>query len=209
MGLLKQVDKSFTRNTEPTFQAINSKGFAIEVLRPLEPVEPTLVTAGDRLVPMYLAGLDMLLSVPEASEIVIAEDGFLLRIRVPDPAAYVLHKLWVADRPDRRPDKARRDRKQELAVARLIREQLPNYGFDIDRVQNFPEPLLDYLEQVAAFDALIGSRFFAACRLFRSGAGRRWRNRRSLLPCGISTDAGCRAGLGAGKHWAGWCPAPG
>lgn len=150
MGLLKRVDKSFTRNTERSFQAINSKGFAIEVLRPLEPVEPPLIADGDHLVPMYLAGLDMLLAVPEISETVIAEDGFPLRIRVPDPAAYVLHKLWVADRPDRRPDKARRDRKQAMAVARLIAEQLPNYGFAIDRLQNFPEPLLDYLEQVAS-----------------------------------------------------------
>jgi len=58
MGLLKRVDKSFTRNTERTFQAINSKGFAIEVLRPLEPVEPPLVADGDSLVPMHLAGLD-------------------------------------------------------------------------------------------------------------------------------------------------------
>lgn len=149
MGLLKRVDKSFTRNTERTFQAVNSKGFAIEVLRPLEPVEPPLITDGDRLVPMHLAGLDMLLAVPAATETVIAEDGFPLRIRVPDPAAYVLHKLWVADRPDRRPDKARRDRQQAMAVASLIREQLPNYGFDIDRVQNFPEPLLDYLQQVS------------------------------------------------------------
>lgn len=149
MGLLKRVDKSFTRNTERTFQAINSKGFAIEVLRPLEPVEPPLLADGDCLVPMHLAGLDMLLSVPEASEIVIAMDGFPLRIRVPDPAAYVLHKLWVADRPDRRPDKARRDRRQAMAVARLIREQLPVYGFDVDRIQNFPAPLLDYLDQVS------------------------------------------------------------
>ena len=124
MGLLKRVDKTFTRNTERTFQAINSKGFAIEVLRPLEPTEPPLVTPGDRLVPMHLEGLDMLLATPEASETVIAEDGYPLRIRVPDPAAYVMHKLWVANRPDRRADKARRDRKQAMAVARLIQEHL-------------------------------------------------------------------------------------
>ena|GEM_PF-6962614 len=115
---------------------------------PLEPVEPLLIAEGERLVPMHLAGLDMLLTVPEVTDIASAEDGYPLHVRVPDPAAYVLHKLWVADRPDRRPDKARRERKQALAVARLIREQLPMYGFEIDRVQNFPEPLLAYLDQL-------------------------------------------------------------
>lgn len=146
MGLLKRIDKSFTRNEERSFQAINSKGFALEVLRPLEPTEPPLVADKDRLVPMHLKGLDMLLAVPPVSEVVIAEDGSPLRVRVPDPAAYVLHKLWVADQPDRRADKARRDRKQAYAVARLITTSLPLYGFEIDRVQDFPAPLLDYLD---------------------------------------------------------------
>ncbi len=69
-------------------------------------------------------------------------------MRVPDPAAYVLHKLWVSERPDRRKDKASRDVKQAVALARLIQEHIPFHGFEVDRIQGFAPELLEYLDQV-------------------------------------------------------------
>lgn len=148
MDVLKKVDKTFTRNEERTFQAINASGFAVEILRPEEPKHPPLIAPSDRINPMALAGLDYLLAPALIQEIVIAEDGYPLMLRVPDPAAYVLHKLWVSARDDRRPEKAARDHRQAQALAALINERLPLHGFDIDRIQAFPAPLLDHLDQV-------------------------------------------------------------
>ncbi len=145
MPILKKVDKTFTRNTERSFQAINADGFAIEVLRPELPKEPPLLAEGDGITPIHLKGLDYLLTAPLVTETVIAEDGYPLQITVPDPAVFALHKRWVADQPDRRADKARRDRKQAQAVEELIKERLPQYAFDIDRMQNVAPALLDYL----------------------------------------------------------------
>ncbi len=146
MDLLKKVDKTFTRNEECTFQAINSAGFAVEILRPLEPREPALAAPGDRINPLMLDGLDLLLAPPTVTEIVIAEDGYPLAVQAPDPAAFVLHKRWVAARADRRRDKAQRDLQQAAALVELIHERIPHYDFDIDRMQDFPAALLEYLD---------------------------------------------------------------
>ena len=148
MGMLKKVDKTFTRNTERTFQAINADGFAVEILRPNEPREPALIAPGDQIAPIHLAGMEFLLGAGILAETVIAEDGYPLLMRVPDPAAYVLHKLWVSERPDRRKDKAGRDVKQAMALASLIRERIPFYGFEVDRIQGFAPELLEYLDRV-------------------------------------------------------------
>jgi hypothetical protein len=150
MAILKKVDKTFTRNEERTFQALNASGFAVEVLRPEQPREPALIGANDQINPIHVAGQDDLIATGAISETVIAEDGYPILIRVPDPAAFVLHKLWVAKQKDRRKDKAARDQRQALALAQLIRERIQFYGFDVDRIQNFPPRLLDQLAEVEA-----------------------------------------------------------
>lgn len=150
MAVLKKIDKTFTRNAERTFQAINASGFAVEVLRPEEPELPDLIAHDDGITPMHVKGLDALLSMPPAVETVVADDGFPLKVRVPDPAAYALHKLWVADQPDRRADKAARDRRQAAAVVDLIRQRLPQYSFSVDRVQNMAAQLLAHLDAATA-----------------------------------------------------------
>lgn len=79
-----------------------------------------------------------------------AADGFPLRIQVPDPAVFVLHKLWVSVQPDRRIDKARRDRSQAAAVAGLIAAKLPQFSFAVERIQNMAPALLDHLDEMLA-----------------------------------------------------------
>lgn len=150
MAILKKVDKTFTRNEERTFQALNADGFAVEVLRPEQPREPARIGFMDGITPIRVKGQDDLLAPGVLSETVIAEDGYPILLRVPDPAAFVLHKLWVSQRKDRNPGKATRDKRQALALAQLIRERIPMYGFEVDRIQNFPERLLDQLALVEA-----------------------------------------------------------
>ncbi len=145
MAILKKVDKTFTRNEERTFQALNADGFAVEVLRPEQPREPIRSGFMDGITPIRVKGQDDLLTPGVLSETVIAEDGYPISLRVPDPAAFVLHKLWVSQCNDRHKGKAARDKRQALALAQLIRERIPLYGFEVDRIQNFPQRLLDQL----------------------------------------------------------------
>jgi hypothetical protein len=147
-AVLKRVDKTFRRNSERSFQAINASGFAVEVLCPDEPVMPPLHALRDGITPLHLKGLDMLLTLPLLHEIVIAEDGYPLRLQVPDPVAFTLHKCWVAEQSDRRADKAKRDRLQAIVVADLVKKRMPALGFDVDRIQNLAPALMDYLEVV-------------------------------------------------------------
>ena len=102
LGILKGLDKTYTRNEERTFQAINANGFVVDFLRPLQPSEPPLIGKDDRLNPIAIKGLDWLLE--GAMEVVAIDvDGIGINLRVPDPRVFAAHKLWLSHRPDRQP----------------------------------------------------------------------------------------------------------
>ena len=48
----------------------------------------------------------------------------------PAPRLFALHKLWLAEQPDREPIKNGRDRAQSKTVLRLLLERLPQYPLD-------------------------------------------------------------------------------
>lgn len=124
LGILKQIDETYTRNEERTFQAINSKGFAVELLRAAPPEEPPLIAPDDRINPMALPGLQWLLVAPMAAT-VFDQAGQPLTIRVPDPRIFAAHKLWLAGRKDRKAGKRDRDRAQAEALAEIVSERIP------------------------------------------------------------------------------------
>lgn len=127
MELLRSADKLFTVNTERTFQAINGAGFAVELLKPLEPAMPFKAGEGDQLTPMPLRGQDWLLLRPPVKRIVIGNDGYPLFMRVPDPRLFCLHKAWLSTLDDRNPDKKQRDLAQGQMVAQLLSDRLAAY----------------------------------------------------------------------------------
>lgn len=124
LGILKGIDKTYTRNEERTFQAINASAFVVDFLRPLEPVEPPLIGKDDRLNPIAIEGLDWLLE-GAMDVVVIDQDGMPLNIRVPDPRVFAAHKRWLSQRTDRRPGKRDRDANQSAALASLLAERKP------------------------------------------------------------------------------------
>ncbi len=124
LGVLKGVDKTYTRNEERTFQAINASGFVVDLLRPLHPTHPPLIGKDDRLNPIAITGLDWLLE--GAMDVVaIDHDGVPMNLRVPDPRIFAAHKLWLSQRPDRKPGKRDRDASQAAALAQLLQERKP------------------------------------------------------------------------------------
>jgi hypothetical protein len=144
LGLLGSVDKTFRLAGKRSFRAVNAKGFMVDLLRPTGEGAATTylpsIGLGKDLIADQLEGLQWLSVIPKISQIVIAGDGFPLRMVVPDARVYALHKLWVSLRPDRDPIKRKRDFRQGEIVGRLAIEYL-NLSFDDSEVKRLPVEL--------------------------------------------------------------------
>lgn len=71
-----------------------------------------------------MAGTQWLLAAPQFEQTIIGQDGWPLRIVVPEPRTFALHKLWVSGRDDRSPLKSPRDRAHARVVAELVKTYL-------------------------------------------------------------------------------------
>ena len=155
--LLQSVDPSFTISHEGSFRAINRSGLMVDLIEPM-PNMPSATRSRRQigaskvdLVAAEIKGLQWLQNVPHVSVIVLDESGIPLRMSVPDPRAFALHKYWVSRRSDRDPMKARRDEQQAHAVAGLIIDYLPTFDFaDEHQLSAFPKALRDTAAQLLA-----------------------------------------------------------
>jgi len=121
MGILRRVDRSFVANYG--FNATNNEGYVVDLLCP-ETDDITTVNAGADLEAVPMPGIEWLLRAPQFEQTIIGGDGKPLRIAVPDPRAFALHKLWVSRRDNRDPLKRPRDVMHARIVANLIRTYL-------------------------------------------------------------------------------------
>ncbi len=121
MGILRRVDRSFVANYG--FNATNNEGYVVDLLCP-ETDDITTVNAGADLEAVPMPGIEWLLRAPQFEQTIIGGDGKPLRIVVPDPRAFALHKLWVSRRDNRDPLKRPRDVMHARIVANLIRTYL-------------------------------------------------------------------------------------
>lgn len=144
LGLLRSVDKSFRLAGKRSFRAINGKGFMVDLLRPASKGEAASklpnIGLGRDLLADPVEGLQWLSLIPKLTQIVIAGNGFPLRLVVPDPRVYALHKLWISLRPDRSPIKRKRDFRQGEIVAQLAVEYL-NLSFEDAAMKALPRDL--------------------------------------------------------------------
>ena len=121
MGILRRVDRSFVANYG--FNATNNEGYVVDLLCP-ETDDITTMNAGADLEAVPMPGIEWLLRAPQFEQTIIGGDGKPLRIAVPDPRAFALHKLWVSRRDNRDPLKRPRDVMHARIVANLIRTYL-------------------------------------------------------------------------------------
>jgi hypothetical protein len=142
IGLLHSVDRSFAPVAPNAFRAANDQGYMVDLITPVPPNAAAPHTArlckGDDLEPAGIEGLDWLQNSPRVTQTVIDEKGFPLRMVVPDPRCFAVHKLWVSDQPSRDRANARRDREQALTVAALVNAHLPHLEFDSGELDAFP-----------------------------------------------------------------------
>jgi hypothetical protein len=118
MGILRRVDRSFV--ADYGFNATNSDGYIVDLLCPETDGAKTM-SGGADLEATPMAGVEWLLASPRFEQIIIGQDGWPLKIVVPEPRTFALHKLWVSQRDDRNPLKRPRDEAQARLVAELVR----------------------------------------------------------------------------------------
>ncbi len=145
--VLRSADTSFEMLAPGSFRAVNAKGFMVDLIKPVPKgasaavekarigSDPADMTAAE------IEGLVWLQNSPQIEQTAVDARGFPVRLSVPDPRAYALHKLWLAERPDRDPLKRRRDLRQAAAVAALVVRYLPQMRFDDPGLAALPEAL--------------------------------------------------------------------
>jgi hypothetical protein len=132
LGLLKKADRTFECIREDGYRAANAGQFMVDLV-----VAPRGMNAPDRvtfakadLVATEVPGLQWLLNSPKLETVAIDEDGWPVRLRVPDPRAFALHKAWLSSQASREPLKKPRDLDQAKALARVLEEHLPHLSFE-------------------------------------------------------------------------------
>lgn len=146
IDLLKKVDRTFERQSKALYRAINNKGYLVDLTKPM-PSPPHKITRSsvtenkNDLIASEIENLNWLHAAPVTSSIVIGNDGFPVIFDVPDPGVFAAYKLWLSEQDRRDPQKKSRDKKQGLAVLRLIKEYLPKYQLSDSSLKGLPEEL--------------------------------------------------------------------
>ena len=132
LGLLKKADKTFECIRENGYRAANAGQFMVDLVtapRGMHVAGKVTLGAFD-LVAAEVPGLQWLLNAPKVDTVAIDEDGWPVPIKAPDPRAFALHKAWLCGLNTRDPVKKPRDLAQARAVAKLVREEMPQFSFE-------------------------------------------------------------------------------
>jgi len=153
LSVLKKADRSFKRSSQ-LFRAINKDGYMADLIVP-EPKKPLAVVQEQMgneydLKASGIGSLRWLVNAPKVEAVAIDKKGYPFRMVVPDPRAFAVHKLWVSEQPNRKADKAKRDREQAVAVAELVVNRLPQYRFESKELKMFPREVAE--KGLAALD---------------------------------------------------------
>ncbi len=135
LGLLRKVDSTFAPMGRRSFRAANDEGFMVDLIQPMPrnrfatSGRTTIGASGDPEA-VEIEGLAWLVNSPKLETIVFDERGYPLRISVPDPRAFTMHKAWLSSRDDREPLKRKRDAGQARLVAEIVTQHLPHLAFE-------------------------------------------------------------------------------
>ena len=158
LGVLKRADKSYTIDANSNFRARASSGFMVDLIRqmPRPPWadEPDRFFEGD-LVATDIHNMDWLLSAPHIEQPVIAVDGRVVALTVPDPRAFAAFKFWLSKSDERDPLKKRRDASQAAAVVTLLEQRLPHLN-KWGAFKSFPKDVFANIATARADDAASG-----------------------------------------------------
>jgi hypothetical protein len=143
--VLKEADMTYAVNTERPFQARNAKAYEVEILS--APSRIGGQVAQDRPRPIPLPEQEWLLNGRQVDRVVGVRDGEAARIVVPDPRWFALQKLWLAEKPQRDPQKKGKDRKQGIALLDAVWLTMRHYPLDHAFFVGLPAALKPYFER--------------------------------------------------------------
>ncbi len=140
LGVLKSIDSAYRISPKKTYQAVASDGYEVELLA-APSTHPLPKNQG--FDPMAsLVEQEWLLLGRAVSVVVATVRGRASPLVVPDPRFMALHKLWLADKPERRADKKEKDRRQGNVLLDGVRFFAENsHPLDVDFVFTLPEVL--------------------------------------------------------------------
>jgi len=146
IGLLRQADKSFEIIQNQPFLAVSKSGYMVDLIRQMP--NPPWSDEPDRFFENDLIAVDIwnmkwLISAPKITQPVIALNGKIFKITVPDPRAFAMFKWWLAQSDERQPSKKQRDATQAKAVIKLIAEYLPHLNQQWSAIKSFPKDIAE------------------------------------------------------------------
>lgn len=144
LGLLCKADKSFEPIAKNAFRAINDEGFMVDFIIPERPMRESnpVRFSSDDLTATEVPNLQWLTNAPAVSEVAIATNGFPVRIKAPDPRAFLIHKTWLSNQVDRDPLKKPRDLHQAQVVFKAIKNYMPQYEIRQEDLRYLPKEVV-------------------------------------------------------------------
>lgn len=122
LGLLRDIDGTFEAHYG--YNATNSDGYIVDLITPDDENLPSRMGVAADLEATPMEGAKWLLDAPRFEQVIVAADGFPLRIVAPEPRTFALHKLWLSKRDSRQALKKPRDEAQARLVAHLAKTYL-------------------------------------------------------------------------------------
>ena len=142
--VLKEADMTYSVNTERPFQARNAKAYEVEILS--APSRIGGQVAQDRPRPIPLPEQEWLLNGRPVDRVIGVRDGDAARMVVPDPRWFALQKLWMAEKPQRDPQKKPKDIKQGIALLDAVWIAMRHYPLDNEFYKGLPDALRPHFE---------------------------------------------------------------
>jgi hypothetical protein len=140
LSVLRSIDSTYKITPRKPYQATNSEGYEVELL-----AAPSChpLPKGEAFAPMpTLFEQEWLLLGRPISAVVATVRGRACPLVVPDPRFMALHKLWLADKPERNPNKRDKDRRQGDVLLDAVRHFMPaSHPINADFVLDLPEDL--------------------------------------------------------------------
>jgi hypothetical protein len=148
-SILKSIDSSYKITPRKPYQAMNADGYEVELL-----AAPSChpLPKEEAFAPMQtLIEQEWLLLGSPVSAVVATVLGRACPLTVPDPRFMALHKLWLADKPERNPAKRDKDRRQGDVLMDAVRHFMQaSHPINVDFVLDTPEDLRPTFDQWCA-----------------------------------------------------------
>lgn len=150
LRVLRSIDPSFTINRRRLYQARDASGYEVELL-----VAPSLfrtLSPEDAFSPMAIfVEQEWLLRGRPLRHVVVARDNKTCPIFAPDPRWMAVHKLWIAQKPERDASKRPKDQRQGEVLLDAVRTRMQvAYPLDADFVLDLPEELRPLFDRWAS-----------------------------------------------------------